>query len=615
MTAELLPYYNRELSFIRRLAAEFAAEHPKIAGRLRLGPSGSGEDPHVERLIEAFAFLSARIRHKLDDEFPEITEALLGVLYPQYQAPIPSMAIVQFELDPNQSKLTTGHTIPRHTQIDTDPIEGEPCHFRTCYPVTLWPIDVKMATLAKPPFRAPVTRRASQASAVLRLVLRCRADALRFADLALSSLRFFLKGQPQHVFHLYELILNNTVEVALAESPEDPAPVVLDPPCLQTAGFEREDGMLPYSARSFLGYRLLWDYFAFPQKFLFFDFAGLDRQVLGRFGPKLEIYFYLNQRAPDLEQNVSADTFALGCTPVVNLYRQRAEPIQLNQTDYEYRVVPDARRPLANEIYSIDRVTASSPDGSQQEFRPFFSTKHAGETNGAPQTFWHATRRSAEQTEDQNDHGTEVFLSLVDLGFIPTALADWTVDVETTCLNRDLPHQLPFGGDQPHLQLSEGGALVSRILCLTPPTRTLRPALKQGVLWRLISHLSLNHLSLVDNDDKAEALREILKLYDFADSPETRKLIDGILRVTSRRVVGRADNTFPGAFCRGVEVTIHFDEEHFSGSGLFLFASILERFLALYCTVNSFSQLIATTKGREGELRRWHPRMGEKVLL
>ncbi len=203
----------------------------------------------------------------------------------------------------------------------------------------------------------------------------------------------------------------------------------------------------------------------------------------------------------------------------------------------------------------------------------------------------------------------------MDLGFQPSAPADWTVEVETTCLSRDLPHRLPFGGDQPLLQISEGGAaLVTRIVCLTPPTRTLRPAQKQGLLWRLISHLSLGHLSLVDNSDKADALREILKLYDFADSPETRQVIDGLLQVQSRRVVGRVSGAGEATFCRGVEVTIQFDEGSFSGSGLFLFASVLERFLALYGTVNSFSKLIATVKGREGELRRWQPRMGERVL-
>jgi type VI secretion system protein ImpG len=276
-------------------------------------------------------------------------------------------------------------------------------------------------------------------------------------------------------------------------------------------------------------------------------------------------------------------------------------------------VVPDARRPLAHEVYTVDQVSALSPDGESVEYMPFFSTKHG---EGGPRSrFWHATRRRAVPPEGQVDEGTEVYLSLVDLDFRVSAPADWTLDVQTTCLNRDLPHRLPFGGDQPHLHLTEGGALVSRVVCLTPPTPTLRPALKRGALWRLVSHLSLNHLSLVAHGAGAEALREVLKLYDYTDSEETRAMIAGIVDVDSRRVVGRARGEGGEAVCRGVEVAVRFDEKRFAGSGLFLFASVLERFLALYCSINSFSRLTAVVEGRKGELRRWPPRMGEKVLL
>jgi type VI secretion system protein ImpG len=609
MADMLLPYYNQELSYLRRLGAEFAQANPKIAGRLRLGPDAS-EDPHVERLVQAVAFLNARVRHKLEDDFPEITDALLGVLYPHYQAPIPSMAVVQFDLEPGQNELTTGHTIPRGVTLDTEPIQGEPCRFRTAYPVTLWPLDIRSASLAKPPFAAPATPYTSQAAAVLRLVLGCRAEATTFAALPLESLRFYLKGQAQHVYSLYELIFNHTLAVAVASSPEDPAPVLLDKDCLRPVGFERDEGMLPYPARSFVGYRLLTEFFVFPEKFLFFDLAGLSPQVLAGAGNQLELFLYLSRSVADLERNLSADTFRLGCTPVVNLYKQRAEPIPLTHTESAYRVVPDARRPLAHEVYSIDRVTGVPAEGEAVDYLPFFSVKHAAAGRDR-ERFWHASRRPA--GGDPGEGGSEVFVSLVDLQFQPSAPADGTLDVETTCLNRDLPYRLPFGGDQPHLQLSEGDGLVGRVSCLTAPTRTLRPALKHGALWRLISHLSLNHLSLVDGAEGAGALREILKLYDFADSDETRSLIDGVLHVRSRRVAGRVGRG-GGAVCRGVEVTVHLDEKRFTGSGLYLFACVLERFLALYCTVNAFSKLVATVEGRKGELRRWSPRMGEHVL-
>ncbi len=612
MSDELLPYYNRELAFIRQMGAEFAQAHPKIAGRLRLGPEAS-KDPHVARLIEAFAYLNARTHHKLDDDFPEVSEALLGVLYPHYLTPTPSAAIVRFELDRQQGELTTGYRIPRGALIETEPIEGQPCRFRTCYPTTLWPIELKQAELRSAPFTAPAVRLKPPAVAVVRLQLDCLSDKVSFSKLPLGSLRFFLKGQSQYVYDLYELLLNNTVAVAVAGGPGDPQPHVLSRDCLQPVGLHRDEGLLDYLPRTFWGYRLLSEYFAFPEKFLFFDITGLTPGVLSRLQRRMELFLYVNRHSPDLERNVNQDTFQMGCCPMVNLYRQRAEPITLSHTVTQYRVIPDARRPRSHEVYSVDRVVATSPDGREHEFLPFYSVKHARATQ-PQQQFWYASRRPAGYAAGQADYGTEVFLSLVDLEFRPSSPGDWTLDVETTCLNRDLPHRLPFGGGQPLLQLASGGP-IARVACLTAPTSTLRPALRHGTVWRLISHLSLNHLSLTDNVDGADALREILMLYDVADSPETRALIEGLVGVSCQRVVGRSGGSVSAGFCRGLEVTLKFDEEKYTGGGVFLFASVLERFLGLYVSINSFTRTIATTTKREEPLRQWPPRAGEQVLL
>jgi type VI secretion system protein ImpG len=607
---DLLAYYNKELSYLRHLGDDFGRAHPKIAKRLRLD-AGASDDPHVERLLEGFAYLTARIRHKLDDDLPEISDALLGILYPHYQAPIPSMAMVQFGLDPGQSELVTGHTIPPGTMLHTDAIPDEPCSFRTCYPVTLWPLEVVEASLHRPPFAAPATSFSGPAAAVLRLVVRGLSPQMPLAQLQLDELRWFLKGQPQHVYALHEMLLKDTLAVALAARPADTAPVVLPRSCLRSVGFERGEGLLPYTARSFLGYRLLSEYFTFPEKFLFFDLADLRGRIPAHAGSQLEIFFYLNGWSKDLEQNVSAETFQLGCTPVVNLFAHRTDPIDLNHAEWEYRVVPDRRRPAGLEVYAIDKVEATSPDGESAQYWPFFSTAHSAVAQDR-QTFWYATRKPSEVADDK---GTEVHLSLVDLGLQPAAPAAWTLTVQTTCLNRDLPSRLPFGGDQPRLELSEGRGLVADIRCLTPPTPTRRPALKHGALWRLVSHLTLNHLSLVEDGAGAAALREILKLYDFADSAATRALIDGIRAAHSERVTARVGGPGKAALCRGVEVTLQFDAERFAGHGLYLFACVLERFLALYCSINSFSKLVATIEGREGVWCRWPARVGEKVLL
>jgi len=614
MTDDLLPYYDRELAFVRRLGAQFADLHPKIAGRLRLGAEVV-EDPHVGRLIESFAYLNARIRHKIEDDFPEITDALLNVLYPHYINPIPSMAIVHFGLDRTQAGLVGGYSIPRHTALETEPVDGEPCRFRTCYPVQLWPIETDIATLQAVPFEAPLSPRSADAVAVLRIRLKSLSSEVKFGQFKADSFRFFLKGLPQHVLPLYELIFNNCLGVAVASSPSEKAPAILPPSCLKPVGFAPDEGMLPYPDRSFLGYRLLSEYFAFPDKFQFVDVTGITPEMVSAADDALEIFLYLDQSRATLEQNISADTFQLGCTPIVNLFRQRAEPIPLTQTATEYRVVPDARRPQATEVYSVDDVTATTADGGELDYVPFYSFKH-GNDRQSQRHYWYSARRPANQGEGETvDHGTEVYMSFVDLDFQPDAAADSVIDVETICLNRDLPHRLPFGGGQPRLQLTTGGGPVKKIVCLTPPTPTLRPAFRHGLRWRLISHLALGYTSITGEEDGADVLREILKLYDYDDSAETRALIESVTAVTHRRVTRRISAGGSNGVCRGVEVTINFDESHISGAGLFLFATILEQFLGLYTSINSFTQLVAKTKQRQEVLRIWPPRSGSRLLL
>jgi type VI secretion system protein ImpG len=612
MNDELLPYYNNELAFLRKLGHEFALANPKIASRLRLDADGS-QDPHVSRLIEAFAFLNARLRHKLDDDFPELSEALLGVLYPHYLAPIPSAAIAQFSLDRHKGQLAGGYLIRSGETIETEPAEGQPCRFRTRYPVTLWPLELQRAELRSPPFLAPAVSFRAEPTGVLRLRLHSFSEKVPIHGLKLEHLRFFLRAPRPFVYDLYEVLLNNVLGVAVAQDPSDPDPVMLPPESIRPVGFDSQEGLWDYPKRSFRGYRLLSEFFAFPEKFLFLDFTGLDPRARAKLNQTMELFVYLRKHPPSLEKHVERDTFQLGCCPIVNLFPQRAEPVALTHRQTEYRVIPDARRPLAHEVYSINRVVATSPDGETKEFLPFFSIKH-GQDLRDQRAFWHATRRRAQWAGGQTDRGTEVFLSLVDLDFQPAAPATWTLDVETTCLNRDLPQRLPFGGGRPQMQLVSADA-VAKTICLTSPAPTRRPDLRHGTVWRLISHLSLNHLSLADGSGGDEALREILRLYDFADSQATRDMIDGLQRVHANRVVGRVSGATAGGFCRGLEITLELDEEKFSGGGVFLFASVLERFLGLYTSINSFTKTTVRTHQREEPLHRWPPRAGEQVLL
>ncbi|HJQ68329.1 MAG TPA: type VI secretion system baseplate subunit TssF [Blastocatellia bacterium] len=624
MRDELLGYYERELGFLRQMGAEFAQKYPKVAGRLLLEPDKC-EDPHVERMIEAFAFLAGRVHLKIDDEFPEITESLLNVLYPHYLAPIPSMSVAQFSLDSQQGKLTTGYTIERGSILYSRPIQGTPCRFRTSYPVVLWPIEITGAALESPD---PVDSNGKWARAALRISLRCLNDT-RLAELSLGedrsrrieSLRFYINGEPQLVYPLYEMIFNNATAVELRAvaskkrnggAERTPSSITLPTSSLKPVGFASDEGMLPYTARSFTGYRLLTEYFAFPEKFLFFDVEGLDRAASQGFGEEFEILIHLGDVAPP-RALVDRSTFQMGCAPIVNLFQKIAEPVHLTQFQNEYRVIPDIHRQMATEIYSVDSVATTDPYLQQsRQFQPFYSLRHTY-TSEQDKTFWYATRRPSTRSEDP---GTEVYISLVDQGFNPRVPAVETMAVHATCTNRDLPGRLPFGDRDGDFEV-ETTAPLARVHSLKKPTATLRPPMRHAAHWRLISHLSLNHLSIVEGgaDGSPEALREILMLYNFMDSSATRKQIAGVERVSSRRVVRQTGSRIGSGFVRGVETTIEFDEEQYVGSGLFLFAAVLERFLGLYSSVNSFSQLAARVKQREGYLKRWPPRSGEQVIL
>jgi type VI secretion system protein ImpG len=616
MNESLYRNYERELLFIRQLAQDFARQYPAAAGRLLLEPNRS-VDPHVERLIEAFALVAARLHHKIDDDFPELTDALLGILYPHYLAPVPSLAIAQLVPDPAQVPLNEGFRIERGSRLHTQPINDVPCKFRTCYPVTLWPLAVSDARLHSQPFPAGLLP-PPRTAAILRLRLECLAGAT-FAELTLDRLRLFLDGENPLIADLYELIFNHTTQVVFRPL-DGGQPMIVRTPrdCLGQVGFEPEEGLLPYPQRSFPGYRLLTEFFAFPSKFHFLDLGGLRALCQPAFGRRAEIILFLNRTIPTVEQGVEVNTFRLGCTPIVNLFEQTAEPIALTQTRPEYRIVPDVAAPLGLEVYSVDGVSSTDPiEGVTTEYQPFYSFRH-GIAPDTQQTFWYAARRPSLHP---GDRGTDVYLNLVDLAFRPSVPAEKTLVVRTTCTNRDLPVQLRQAGDRLYLEL-EAAAPLSRVHCVRIPTAPLRPPLRRGAQWRLVSHLSLNHLSLADEPEGCEALRELLRLYDFSD-PESgqqlaavnRQLVEGLLSVRSRRVVGHTGWAAASGFCRGVEVTVELDEQKYVGTGVFLFACVLERFLGLYASLNSFSQLAVRTKQREELVKKWPPRAGDLPLL
>ncbi|QQS13979.1 MAG: type VI secretion system baseplate subunit TssF [Rhodospirillales bacterium] len=602
---DLFPLYNRELEFLRRDAQRFAEAYPKVAGRLRLGPDVS-DDPHIERLIEAVALLNARVRLKVEDEFPELTESVLNALYPHYLLPTPPMGIARAQIAPDVAEPVD---LPAHEELETPPVDGERCRLRTTRDLRVWPIDVTHTALQGRPFRAPVNPRGGAALGVLHLKLRCAGEQAVFGDLQPDPLRFYLAAPLVRALPLYELVMNRLVGVAVSEGPDDPRAVFLPPSAVRAVGFDRDDGMLPYTARSFVGYRLLTEFFALPQKFLFFEISGISARCMAGAGRELDVYLYLGDSDKELERGVSLGDLALNCVPVVNLFRHRAEPVRLDGTQFENRIVADARRPEALEIHSIERVVATAPGGEESVLSPFFGVRH---DSARGSRFWQVSRRVSVGSRDR---GTEVFLSVMDRDAGAGAPANWVVSIDTLAFNRDLLGRLSGVGGEIRLDLATPLPAVGRLVMVTPFTPTRRPPLSSGRLWRLLSHLSLNHLSITDGAEGAEALREVLRLYDWGDQEVTRGPIEGIVSVESRRSIARVATGGSSAIANGLDIDVTFDPARFPQAAAYLMACVLDRFFGLYANVNAFTRTTARLSGRTGKLATWPPRTGEKTLL
>ncbi len=611
MADELLPYYEKELAFIRQLGAEFSQENAKIAGRLGINAE-TVEDPHVSRLIESFAYLNARIQHKLDDDFPELSDSLLNVLFPHYQRPIPSMSIIQFEADEEQ--LDSSYTLPANTLLTTEIFQGERCHFSTIYPVEILPFNVRTATVIGQPFLTPGSSTVKGAESVLKLSLTTFSNDITFSELRPDKIRFYLKGQAQHINPLYEMLLNDCINVVLAKSDEDSAPIYLGKDCIKPVGFSDEDGMLPYPPASFSGYRLLTEYFIFPEKFMFIEFSDLQRKIPEDAQDNLNLYIYFSSSDVELEHNISKDSFLSGCSPAINLFKRKTDPIKLEHTQHEYQIIPDVSRPLGFEVYSVDKVITSSSEGQQEECHPIYGLTHEHQDSDF-HSFWFASRRDAKLNNNERDEATDVFINLVDLNFNPNIPDDRILIIDTTCSNRNQPEKLPFNNEQPILQCVENAPPCSKIRCITKPSITIRPPLRNQARWRLLSHLNLNHLSLTGRDNATEALKEILRLYDFSESSVTRGLIASIHTVKATPISAPLNIDGRATLCRGIEVEITLDELLLTGSSGYLFASVLEHFFGLYCSINSFTRVLVKLKNKEGYLKKCPPRAGQKILL
>jgi type VI secretion system protein ImpG len=625
MDKRLLGYYNRELQHLRSSSGEFAREFPKIASRLSLDEFDCA-DPYVERLLEGFAFLSARVQLKLDAEFPRFTQSILEAVYPHYLAPTPSMAVVQFQPDMSDGGLAGGYRIERNATMRANVGRDErtACEYRTGHAVTLWPVALAgaeyytrgLATLDLP-------AAAGGGRAAIGFTLEAGAG-LSFADIALDELTFYIRGADELPMRIYEQVFahGRNVVVRPAEKPT-PWQHTLPGRAIRQVGFEEDEALLPVSGRSFDGYRLLSEYFAFPARFLFFKLTGLREHLAQCKGNRIEVFVLLDEEDVELEGRIDASHFSLYSVPVINLFPKRADRIHLSDKVSEFHVVPDRTRPRDFEVYQVKGVTGFGMTADDvQPFAPFYAASDFDESRGGTGAYFTVNReprmvssKERERGRRSSYGGSEVFLILVDAQAAPYRSELRQLGVETLCTNRDLPLQMGVGRMDTDFSL-EASAPVTAIRCLAGPSAPQASCAEGEVSWRLISHLSLNYLSLVDNSEGegAAALRDMLKLYGNADAAQIRKQVEGVLSVKTQAVTRRIVTRGPLSLARGLGIKVTLDEEGFQGTGVFILGAVLERFFAKYVSINSFTETTIATSQR-GEIMRWPTRLGIQRTL
>ena len=600
----LLPYYERELGFLRRHAREFADKYPRIAGRLQLGGEVC-DDPHTERMIQSVALLNARIAKRLDDDYPQFTEALFDVLYPHYLQPFPSCSIACFG-----AQGSTVSVLARGAEFNSRKVNGVACTFRTAYPVTLAPLAVQRAQFS-PIMALPEHAREQGAGGAGISITLASTTAGALAGLGLGKVRLFVDAEASFCAALRDALFLRTVG-AYVQGEAHGRWHALDTQAVTPAGFADEDALIELPARSHPAYRLLTEYFCFPEKFNFFDIdlAALCA-VLPPQARSATLHLSLSGLRSDSSGARILGTLApsqlrLGCTPVVNLFRRHAEPTRLTHAQASYPLSVGAGC-VVHALEKVQLTRQNALGDAQVEFRPFYALRHARGADNSGH-YWVLRRRDGVPGR-QADAQTE--LALVDIDFDPAEVDAQTLSVDALCSNGDLPSTLGCG--QPGGDLfGERGAVVS-IALLRKPTPGYRFECGNGGHWRLISHLALNHLSLADGG--VDALREMLTLYDLPRAPASARQIDGIKAVEHRAATTWLAGNPYACLVRGTEVRLTIDEEAFVGSGIGTFAHVFERFLGLYAHANSFTQLTIVSEKSGEALLTLKPRSGDLSLL
>jgi type VI secretion system protein ImpG len=597
----LRDFYQQELVALRDEASGFAHDFPEQARALGIH-RGRSQDPQIELLMQSFAYLTGRLRYQIEVDQADLPNALLADLYPHLEAPLPCMLIAECEAQPDGiAIIERGRSV--QASVGNDQGGTFTCGFQTCYETPLWPLQVSDIAIVAPDEYPELAKSDERRSAIkVRLLKQGRSLLPR---MNLRRLRFYLSpeaGPAQRLHHLLGVHLRG---LALMETDNEGSRKVrqLPPDSLRWLGFEEYEAVLPPLAQAHPAFRILQEYFAFPEKFLFFEIDALEFSVDAQ---AFELLFLLDV-PPDPDQRLEPALLRTNCVPLINLYHQRLDPLRLDHSRYEYRLTGDATRHANCEIYRIEGLHAVRTGAAPRTLAPYFSMDAFQHLES--QDYFYFTRRELSQRPGIG--GTELYVSFLDERFELTDPADDVIAGNALCTNRRMPERLRVGD---RLQI-EGAAPVEAVRVLSKPTAHQTPPMTGARPWLLASQLALNHLSLSGGPHALAALKSILRMHVGSASTLGHRAIDGIRALESRPLVRWHGEMGRRGYVHGFEIDLTLDHTRFEEESAALFASVLRHFFVLFAAVNTVVQVRLRMPDVKGVVKEWPPLPGNRVLL
>ena len=581
--SDISSLYKREITLLHKELKEFVDNHEALT------EDDIIENPHINRLTQAFSLLHANLHLTLEESFTHFIDNLFNLLYPHYNAPIPSMAIMVLEPDKNNQE-----TIELRKGLLLELSNGDKiCNFNLCYDTQIMPAKIIKSSCK--------ISDEKKTKSIITIKLQA-ISKMNFNELGIKKIRFYIKGINEVKYTIYQNIFNNVLSVSLDSNNKT---IILDNNKIKKVGFNEEDSVLPKNKHSFIGYRVLTEFFALTDKFLFFD-LDLSSVDLNGFDSNLEIKFYLDNKG--LVDLITEDNFVLNASPAINLCEQESDPINIDAESYEHPIMFNKSDEL--EICSINQVIVNIGDNNEVEAHPLLNFDH--ETSSEDSLYYITKKKSILHKGIFKKSNT--YVSLGNIDFLD-GKSDKYFYVNSNCFNGDLPRQI-YAEDNTKITLIDNTIPIDSIRCIAKPTAVTKLCKSDDQKWNMIAHFSPHYLNLLDSINGKNIFKEILKMYCCEDTKIHQNIIDSIIDITVSEKIIRVQTKKYNQFCKGNHIEIIFSKFNFSEGVLYLFLNTIEYFLSIYCSINSFIQLSGKMISKDGKkIYEGLPRNGEKCMI